>query len=75
MWSRFAANESQPSTTSVDTSSDTIVTRTRSLLEELKAPQASDLRKRTLTVIHRKERRDPEDKVLVSLSRFLQRTE
>ena len=39
---------------SVDTSSNTTVTRTRSLLEILKAPQASDLtRKRKLTVIHR----------------------
>jgi len=36
--------ESQPSTTSVEsTSSDTTVTSARSLLEILKAPQASDL--------------------------------
>jgi len=75
MWSRFVANESQPSTILLVTSIETTVTRTRELLEELEAPRASDLSKRTLNVIPRKERRDPEDKVLVSLSRFLQRTE
>jgi len=37
MWSRFVVMESQPSTTSVkSTSSDTTMTSTRSLLEILK---------------------------------------